>query len=265
MPVSGGQGVILGFRLALAASQGVEFFPELHRRVVHGRSHAHCGRRAERSPGLGQRRVAEREAHAIDGHTERLGGDLGHDGIGACADLLAAGLDQYLAVGPKRDSGVRGKAERRHDRRRHSPSDEIVAFAQASGARIAPRPAEPLGALHITLAQLLRRERFALRRIDLGVIAESELERVHLQRHGELVHRNFQRNHARPFVRRAHCRGCAAMHAHRAVTRGNRRGGVQGAGARRRVFHVVVRHRASRRVRHRARLSGAWRSGSRAR
>ncbi len=56
---------------------------------------------------FGQRRIAELERHVLDRQSERLGGDLGHDRVGAGADVRRRAADRELAVGGQHCLGGR--------------------------------------------------------------------------------------------------------------------------------------------------------------
>ena len=82
------------------------------------------------------------------GRPERLGGDLGHDGVGAGADVGGGAADDELAVGAERGLGARPVPAWRPRRRWPCPSRSgacrrasSAARGRASTSRTARRPA----------------------------------------------------------------------------------------------------------------------------
>lgn len=76
------------------------------------------------------------------------------------------------------------------------------------------------------------------------VILQAELERIHPQLVGELVHPNLDRNEPDAFERRPHRRRIAAVDAHQTMRRADRGTGVQGAGAYTDALDVIAHMRA---------------------
>ncbi len=106
-----------------------------------------------------------------------------------------------------------------------------AAVAHRARARIATAPAEALGALLQALSQRAARERQPLG-VDVGVVAQPQLDRIDAHGVGELVHRRFQGERAARLTRRAHK---------------GRRGGIHPAQAvRDRQIGCAVKHRRQR-------------------
>src|SRR5262249_21856096 len=74
-----------------------------------------------------------------------------------------------------------------------APAAEGVVLPHRSRLRISRRPAEPLCAQTVAITQRLARIRQASVPVCFGVIFQTELERIHTQLYGELVHRTFER------------------------------------------------------------------------
>src|SRR5690606_40902482 len=104
---------------------------------------------------------------------------------------------------------------------------------------------EPCRPLLVTLAQLLRREGLPVRWIDLRVILEPQRERIDSELGSELVHRDLHRDEPDAFERCAHRSRIAAMDAHEAMRRADRRASIERARPDAGAFDVVADIRAS--------------------
>jgi hypothetical protein len=107
----------------------------------------------------------------------------------------------------------------------------------AAPSRSARRPAQAFDEL------ALRERPLGLFRIDLGVVEDAELDRIHAELLGHLVHGDLQRHQARRLARRAHGVAFGQVE-HRQPHRGH----PVGAGIEQRVWAVAVsgRRRADR-------------------
>src|SRR5579863_1786447 len=83
-------------------------------------------------------------------------------------------------------------------------TDQPVPAAHRTRARVALTPAKRLRTLLVAFLQLAAAEGFALDRLALGVVAQSQLHRIHAERIGELIHGALQREHVRQLGRGAH-------------------------------------------------------------
>ena len=199
--------------------------------------------RAARDRRLRQARVAELEADLRDRHAERVGGDLRHHGVGAGAEVLRGRADDDAAVGQQAHQRLGGAAVGRIGGGRHAAADAPATVAHRRRQRRAPLPAEALGAEAVALAQRLARVRPVLARILLGVVAQPQLERIDLQREGELVHRALEREIAGRLARRAREGRRRDVELGDAVGREVVRAGVEMACRQRRVLGQVLEHR----------------------
>ena len=111
---------------------------------------------------LRQRRIAELERHVLHRQPEQLGGDLGHDRVGAGADVggCAATVSLPSAVSTAVAPPVSCSASQTPLAMPQPISS--IALAHRPRLRVAPRPAELLRALAVAFAQLLARERLVL-------------------------------------------------------------------------------------------------------
>ena len=179
-------------------------------------------------------RVAQLHRHLVQRDAHHLGGGLGDDRVAAGADVGHVGLDHDLAglLQPHAGAGLHDEVVA--EGRRHAHADQPAAVADLAGASATPGPAEPVGAGAQALVQTALRERPAgLLRIDLGVVDDAQLDRVHAQLLGQFVDRHFQRHQARSLAGRAH--GVAfgqvqrrQLHLHQPVGRGVKQAGLLG-------------------------------------
>ena len=72
-----------------------------------------------------------------------VGGGLGHDGVGAGAEILRAEADEDAAVGQEADDGCGGGASCAVVGGGHAVADEVVAFDDVGRAWIAVRLDQP--------------------------------------------------------------------------------------------------------------------------
>ena len=136
---------------------------------------------------------------------EPVGADLRERGPGALSHIVRAELDQAGAVGMQ--GGARGRLH--HQRREaggaHAPAHQEPGLVPQRARLQRPRrPAEPLGAARIAVAQLLRGEGLAALRLLLGIVGDAEGQRIHAARFRQFVDRTLQRGAAGRFSRRAH-------------------------------------------------------------
>ena len=121
-----------------------------------------------------------------------------------------------------------------------APANQPVAVTHLAGRGVSPGPAEPRRRLVETGHQRARGEAQAGGRISLRVVDAAQLDRVHAQLLGQLVHGHFKREHVGHVWRRAHearrvAVGMHHVHAGLDVRAGVHARGRLGAG------HVVVR------------------------
>ena len=83
----------------------------------------------------------------------------------------------------------------------------------------------------VRFPELLRRERLAVHGIGFRVVAQAQLERIDVERDGQLVHGALEREHSRPLMRSAHRRRRADVGLDDARAHEERRRGIQSARA----------------------------------
>ena len=116
-----------------------------------------------------------------------------------------------MAVGGEPDAHRDRHLEGVPDAARHAPADQIAAVAHRARRGVALLPAEGLGALAVAFAQGLAAVGPAVVLVAFGIAAQAELERVDLQRDGQLVHRGFQRIDGGRRTGAAHVAGCGKI------------------------------------------------------
>src|SRR5262249_41038417 len=100
----------------------------------------------------------------------------------------------------------------------HAPADqEARIVVHLARRQRTAGPAETLGAARVALTQRFRRERQAGDRVDRGVVADAEVERVDAAGEGQLVDGAFKRDRSGRLAGRAHEQRRAAIDAHRLV------------------------------------------------
>ena len=100
-------------------------------------------------------RIADLEGRHSRAATQHLGGDLSQDGVGAGADISRGAGDLERAVGGERRARAAPARCGLPDAGRHAPAHELRALAHRARLRIAPRPAEALGALVVAVPSAL--------------------------------------------------------------------------------------------------------------
>ena len=192
----------------------------------------------------GNRRVAEPHGHLVRCEAEHVGGDLRHHRVGAGADVVRGGFDERRTVAVQRDPRLSRPSPVRVDRRRHTLSDEVAAVAHRARLRRPLVPAEARRSFCQAFAQSARREGSAAVRIDVGVIAQAQLDRIDAGRVRQLVHGALERKMALRLHGRPQHDGRVAVHVDDLVARGDSAAGTpQMAAGHRGIFDVVVEHR----------------------
>jgi hypothetical protein len=87
---------------------------------------------------------------------------------------------------------------------RATKANEPIAVAHRAGPWVAFRPLECFRRSVEASHQGPARKGTTIDRIALGVVDAAEFDRVHAKRHGDLVHRAFERKHVRNLEGRAH-------------------------------------------------------------
>ena len=181
-------------------------------------------------PAVGQVGAAEAQRDLIDVEPEAVGGDLRERGQGALAHVDRARLDDGRSVAAERRPRLGGEHRAVEHGGSHAPADEeAVLVAHLPGRARPPRPAERLRAPGVAFAQRLRRIGLAGDRLDLRVIHEPEVKRVHAASLGGFVNGGLERRRPGGEARRAHGAGRADVVARGFVTNGDRRARVQHA------------------------------------
>ncbi len=129
---------------------------------------------------------------------------------------------------------------RRIGRAGHAQADELAAVTHRPRLGGAPRPAEALRPLRVTLLDRLARPRLAAGRIGIGVVEHAQLDRIDLQRVGHLVHRRLERVHPRVFAGSAHVGRAGKIELDDAVRHPHVRRGIHGARGTGESFDVVA-------------------------
>ena len=137
-------------------------------------------------------------------HVERVGRDLRERRARARADVGRGDLDRVAAARLVPGPGGGGAPACRVGRRRHTAADQPAALATHAGRRIALGPAEPLRTLAQARDQVAAREALAALGIDVGIVADAQLDRIDPGRDRQLVHRRLECVHAGRLARRAH-------------------------------------------------------------
>ena len=159
--------------------------------------------------------------------------------VPACTSALPSGRIS------RERAGLR--AVRRIGRRRHAPADEPVcrrassaAWHCAGSSRSARRPRDS------TREDALLENGLSFDRIGFGIVAKPKLDRIDAERDRELVHRDFERERAGRFARRALKRRRADVELDEPVRRIAVRARVEHARRRGRRFDPVFEHRRRR-------------------
>jgi hypothetical protein len=92
------------------------------------------------------------------------------------------------AVGTQSDRDVRGHPHRRVEGGGHAHADQPTAIAHGAGTWVALAPAEPLGPQRVGLREHPVGVPLATDRVALGLVAHAQLDRIHAQLPGQLVH-----------------------------------------------------------------------------
>ena len=122
-----------------------------------------------------------------------------------------------MAVGGQDDAHGGRHLQRFPDPGGHSPADQFGTIAHGARLGIALLPAERRRALAIAFAQLLAGVGEVLVLIAIRVALQAQFKRIEIERHGEFVHRAFERVDARRRARRAHVGRGGDIEAHELV------------------------------------------------
>ena len=121
------------------------------------------------------------------------------------ADPSGRHLHPRVAVLAQGDArGAAGHAVIGVGRRRAAHADQPLALADRTRGRAPLAPPEPLGARAPSCHDVAGGEGRALGRVLLGLVADAQLDRVHAELGGQLVHRAFQAERADGFSWCAH-------------------------------------------------------------
>ena len=186
---------------------------------------------AARSRRLGKGRVAQPDDHLVHADAHHFGRSLGDDAVAAGADIGHVGLDGDDALAVQPHPGRRFGDRRATDGRRHANPNQPAPFPPAGRCSIALLPAKVICACLQALHQLPARKWSPwVGRVDLGVIDDAKFDRIQPQFFRHLVHRDFERHHARRFARRAHGAAFRQIELGQAQARHAVGAGVQHAG-----------------------------------
>ena len=170
----------------------------------HRRAPGRGAHRPARHHRLAEGAVADLDVHPLRRDVQLVRRDLGQHRPRAGADVGSGDADGEAAVvlGP---AGGRGRhAAGRVGRCGDAQAGQPAAVAARRGPRVAPRPAGTLRALAQARDQVARGERVAALRVDVGLVADPQLDRIHVEGDRELVDRRLQGEHPRAFARRPH-------------------------------------------------------------
>ena len=98
-----------------------------------------------------------------------------------------------MAVGGEHDAHRDRHLQGFPDAGRHAPADQLAAVAHRARLGVALGPAERLRALAVAFAQLLAAVGLVSCLVAIRIAPQAQLERIELERDGELVHRAFER------------------------------------------------------------------------
>ena len=150
-------------------------------------------------------RIAQAHGDPVERHAHHLGRGLGDDRVGAGADVGHVGLDRDEAAGIEPDPRRRFHDQIVAERGGDAHADQPAPVARPARLRAALAPAEALRADAQALDEAALREwPCGLLGIDLGVVADAELDRVQTELLRHLVHGDLERHHARRLAGRTH-------------------------------------------------------------
>ncbi|MNU80222.1 hypothetical protein D3C71_698460 [compost metagenome] len=174
-----------------------------------GRVHAGRGTVAAPLPARtgrdGKIRIAEAHDHLVQGHAQHFRRRLRDDGVTARADVRHVRFHGHDAVAVQTHTGGGLHDEVVAEGGRHAHAYEPAAVAPHARLRRSFLPAEFHGARAqaVDQAALGKRPTWFFR-VHFRVVQDAENDGVHFQLVRHLVHRDFQRHHARRLARRAH-------------------------------------------------------------
>ena len=142
--------------------------------------------------------IAELERHVLERQAQHLGGDLGHDRIGAGARCPRSRSRLELPSAVRTALALAAICCRPPRPRPPCPSRPARALAHRTRAPGRAPPSRTARRLAIAFAQLLARERLAVVLVLLRVVHQPQLERIESAAIGELVHRAFEGADALP-------------------------------------------------------------------
>ena len=195
---------------------------------------------AELAAGAGRRReagVADLDHHLLQRHAHGLGGDLGHDGVGAGADVghaLRAAATVPSALDPH--GGLGRQQEVAADGRGHAHADQPAAVAHLAGLRIAAH--QPNLSAPSRMHSISWRAEYGCPglRMPVRLVADAQLDGIDAEPVGQLVHRRIPGSScpsASPGARMALatamsscCRRCAGQPVRRGVEGAREVGGA---------------------------------------
>ena len=108
---------------------------------------------------------------------------------------------------------------REKGRRGHPDPNELIAVAGGPGRRIAPVPPEGRRALAEAVGESSRGKRPAGGLVDIGFVAQPQLDRVHAQPVCEIVHAGLERKHSADRAGSPHVRRQIDVQRHNAIRR----------------------------------------------
>ena len=156
---------------------------------------------------------------------------------------MRGGFDKCRTAAVYCDPRLSGPSPMRVDRRRHTLPDQVLPVAHRPRLRRPLVPAEACRSLCEAFAQSARRERPSAVRIDVGVIAKAQRDRIDAGRVRQLIHGAFEGKMALRLHRRPQHDGRVAVHVNDLVARGDPAAGTpQMAACHCGIFDVVVEH-----------------------
>src|SRR5438067_695403 len=130
---------------------------------------------------------AELEGDLLERNAELFRRNLRERGVSAGAEIMRCALHGRSVVRAQDHLRCRTHLVRGISRRGHAPTDEQVAIAHRARLGIPFRPTEFLSAELIRLLEMLRAEWNVLRRMIVGMVRESQRDRIYLQGNGQLI------------------------------------------------------------------------------
>src|SRR5580704_9612097 len=137
--------------------------------------------------------ITEHHLDLVVGNACLIADDLRKDSVSAGANILSSAGDPGRAIVTKLNAGFAAHALGDPGAAGNTPPQNEAVFLHGSDLWSAPRPAEFLRAYVEALHHVTGREGQIETFIFLGLIQDAQLDRIHVELDGQLVHRGFKR------------------------------------------------------------------------